>query len=111
VNDLTPTAEQGRRAYFNEHGHWPRSTPKYSVTFTRRDAPTKAPATPPSVPATPTPFESPEAAAWRAAYASEQGPVGGSWPEDGRHVPYVVWVLPIHTPTHPCTLRNFRRFS
>jgi hypothetical protein len=77
---------------------------RYKVTFER------APATPPV--ATPkVPPKSPERTAWDNAYASEQGPVGGSWPDDGRHIPYMRWVMPVHIPTHPGTLRNFRRFS
>jgi hypothetical protein len=123
VNDIVPTQEQGRRAYFNEHGHWPRSTPKYSVSFTRRDAPTKAPATPPAprdslglrpcVPATPVPFaplgavRTPEQEAWSRAYSGpEVGPLGASWPEDSTgYSRFMVWRLEINKPT------EFRRPS
>jgi hypothetical protein len=97
VNDLTPTQEQGRRAYFNRHGVRPRkgSNPqaeRYTVTF-ERAAPT------PYTPApTPVPPKSPERAAWDNAYSGpEVGPLGGSWPEDGRHIPRMVWRLPLHS--------------
>jgi hypothetical protein len=74
---------------------------RYSVTFTK--------ATPPPAP---TPSRAaatdPEREAWTAAYAvGEIGPVGGSWPEDGRHVPYMVWRLPYNSgPSRPTPPRN-----
>jgi hypothetical protein len=47
---------------------------------------------------TPVPYESPERIAWEAAYAgAEVGPQGGSWPDDGRHVPRMVWRLSINS--------------
>jgi hypothetical protein len=46
-----------------------------------------------------TPFESPEAASWRAAYSGHQiTSEGASWPDDGRHVPYMRWQLPVSAP-------------
>jgi hypothetical protein len=93
-----PATSQSRRAFFEAHGRWPRTgedlgAPRHTVTFTRaapsREATTVAPATP---------YESPEVAAWRAAYSGpEVGPVGGSWPEDGRHIPRMVWRLPYNS--------------
>lgn len=91
MNQELPTS---RRAFFEAHGRWPRKgedpqAERYSVTFTRV-APTKGT----EAQATSLPYESPEAAAWRVAYSGpEVGPVGGSWPEDGRHVPRMVWRL------------------
>jgi hypothetical protein len=65
--------------------------------YAARDAERTAPAVP---------FKSPERLAWENAYSGpEVGPVGGSWPEDGRHVPRMVWRLPYNTgsqrPTPP----------
>jgi hypothetical protein len=58
---------------------------RYSVTFT--PAPTPA-----------TPFRSIEREAFDCAYSGpEVGPVGGSWPDDGRHVPCMVWRLPVRS--------------
>jgi hypothetical protein len=90
--------QAGRVAYRAEHGRWPSrswklpppvaDTPYYKVTFTKA-------APPPAPPAPSVPLKSPEREAWDRAYAgSEQGPVGGSWPEDGRHIPYMRWRLP-----------------
>ena len=59
-------------------------------------------------PAPPVPYESPEAAAWRAAYSGpEVGPVGGSWPEDATgYSRFMVWRLPLHPPETPSPAPN-----
>ena len=73
--------------------------------YAQRDAargvvtPPAAQPPPPSPQGAPaTPFKSPERTAWDSAYSGpEVGPVGASWPEDGRHVPYMVWRLPVRS--------------
>jgi len=88
VNDLTPTHQRdaalqaGRVAYRAEHGRWPSRS--WKLTPAAPDAPA-------------VPFKSPEREAWEAAYAGpEVGPQGASWPDDGRHVPRMVWKLAFH---------------
>jgi hypothetical protein len=91
-----------RRAYFEDHGKWPvkgrkdAPTERYTVTFERAAPKPHVHVRIDAHAPTPVPYESPEAAAWRAAYAGpgELGPVGGTWPADGRHIPRVVWRLP-----------------
>jgi hypothetical protein len=57
--------------------------------------PSATPSPPPQSP--PAPFRSIEREAWDKAYSGpEVGPVGASWPEDGRHVPRMVWKLALH---------------
>lgn len=48
--------------------------------------------------APPVPFRTPEQIAWERAYSGpEVGPAGGSWPDDGRHVPRMVSRLPYNS--------------
>jgi hypothetical protein len=104
VTDLT--SAPSRRAFKEAHGRWPKAgdlgPTRYTVTFSRA-----APAAPPSREAATVPPKSPERAAWDVAYSQpgELGPVGGTWPADGRHVPRMVWRLPLNTginrPTPP----------
>jgi hypothetical protein len=67
------------------------------------------PAPPPPAPAPATPFAPPgavrsiqgqrpnEREAWERAYSgAEVGPQGASWPDDGRHIPRMVWKLSFH---------------
>jgi hypothetical protein len=94
-----PATSRSRRAFFEAHGRWPRPgdilLPRYTVTFTRA-APDAPPAATPA--ATPVPFRTPEQIAWERAYSGpEVGPAGGSWPDDGRHVPRMVWRLPYNS--------------
>jgi hypothetical protein len=81
---------QARQDYRTEHGRWPSRSWKLMPPDAPKADTTKA--APPVAP-----LQSPERAAWQAAYANphnETGPIGGSWPEDGRHVPYMRWKLP-----------------
>jgi hypothetical protein len=60
---------------------------------------TSKPSTPAPPQSPPAPQKSPEREAWERAYAAtpgELGPVGGTWPEDGRHIPRMVWRLGFH---------------
>jgi hypothetical protein len=54
------------------------------------------------------PYKSPERTAWEAAYAGpEAGPLGATWPADGRHVPYMRWALPTNSPAPRGPLNRF----
>jgi hypothetical protein len=94
VNDLTPQTlgespsrqrdaalQAARVQYRTEHGRWPSRSWNLMAD-----------------PAPSVPLKSIEREAWDRAYAGpEVGPLGGTWPEDGRHVPYMRWRLPYST--------------
>jgi hypothetical protein len=88
--------EHARRAYKAQHGMYP------SRSWRPLPAATVAPA------ATPVPYESPEAAAWRAAYAgAELGPQGARWEASGAQI-RATWLLQPHTAGRPSpNARNF----
>jgi hypothetical protein len=75
--DRDPAVQGARRAFREAHGHWPTHEALRTA------------AAPPPAPAS-SPFD--------AAYSGpEVGPIGATWPEDGRHVPYMVWQLPYNS--------------
>jgi hypothetical protein len=75
----------------------------YAAREAEREAEARA-AAPPKAETAKAPFaplgavKSPERTAWDSVYSGpEVGPVGGSWPDDGRHVPRMVWRLPFNS--------------
>jgi hypothetical protein len=114
-NDLP---QLSRRAHFEATGRWPKGTSgdqRWRLEFTKadtanrapKDRPTDRPAVPQQTPQVP--LKSAERLAWEAAYSGpELGPIGGSWPADGRHVPRMVWKLPYNCGSNrPSPPRNF----